>query len=68
MSKKNVGLNRVIVAKFGSEAACARALGWPRQRLNKITGGSMLPDVNDVNALADVLGITAGEVCNFFIS
>ena len=65
---KNEKFNNAVLNKFGTEAACSRALGWPRQRLNKITMGKMLPDVNDVNALADVLEMTVGEICAFFIT
>ena len=63
---KNEKFNNAVLNKFGTEAACSRALGWPRQRLNKM--GKMLPDVNDVNALADVLEMTVGEICAFFIT
>lgn len=67
MAIKNEELNKAIKNKFNSEAACSRALGWDRQRLNKITNGLMLPDVNDLNELSEVLGISVGELADFFI-
>ena len=66
-AKKNLKFNKAVLDKFGSEAACARALGWPRQRLNNITMGKLEPDVNDLNALSGVLEMAVGEVCAFFI-
>ena len=68
MASKIEGLDRAIKNKFASEAACSRALGWDRQRLNKITIGKMLPDVNDLNALSVVLEISVGELAGFFIT
>ena len=68
MASKIEGLDRAIKNKFESEAACSRALGWGRQRLNKITIGKMLPDVNDLNALSAVLEISVGELAGFFIA
>lgn len=65
---KNEKLDKVIKNKFTTEAACSRALGWDRQRLNKITNGLMVPDVNDLNELSDVLGISVGELASFFIT
>lgn len=68
MATKNKALCDAINEKFESEAACARALDWPRQRLNKITTYIKVPDVNEVNAIAFVLEIPVGEVCSFFLS
>jgi hypothetical protein len=68
VASKIEGLDRAIKNKFESEAACSRALGWDRQRLNKITIGKMLPDVNDLNALSVVLEISVGELAGFFIT
>ena len=68
MADKIQAFTEAINEKFESEAACARALGWARQRLNKITTGQMKPDVDDVNALSAVLEISVGDVCSFFIT
>lgn len=68
MADKNKELDKVIKNKFPSEAACSRALGWDRQRLNKITNGSMVPDVNDLNELSVVLDVSVGELASFFIT
>ena len=68
MSSKNEKLDKVIKNVFPTEAACSRALGWDRQRLNKITNGLMVPDVNDLNELSAVLDISVGELAGFFIT
>lgn len=36
---KNKHLSDLIYAKFKTESACARHMGWTKQRLNKITNG-----------------------------
>lgn len=67
MPIKNEALCEAIKSQYKSEAECARALGWPRQRLNKITSGVKEPDVHEVNELACKLQKTIGEVCEFFL-
>lgn len=64
---KNKALCNAIKNHYKSEAECARALGWPRQRLNKITSGIKEPDVHEVNELAVGLQKSVGEVCEFFL-
>lgn len=67
MPYKNEALCAAIKTLYKSEAACARALGWSRQRLNKITTGAKEPDVYELNELARKLKRPVGEVCKFFL-
>ena len=64
---KNDCLKRLIINKYGSEAKCAKALGWPRQRLNKITLGNKEPDVEEINALANILDVSIAEIVKIFL-
>ena len=64
---KILALNGLIHSKFDSEAKMADALGWPRQRLNKIANGDKEPDLNEVREMADVLGESFMTVANIFL-
>ena len=60
-------LKACICKKYGSEAAMARAMDWPRQRLNKITNGIKEPDVSEVNEIAKALECPISTVAAFFL-
>lgn len=60
-------LRGLICAKYRSEAACAREIGWSKQRLNKITNGKKIPDVTELNCIAVALGCDAGDLLRFFL-
>ena len=64
---KVIPLRGLIYSKFESESECACAMGWKKQRLNKITTGKKEPDLNDVKAISDVLGVTFMDVANIFL-
>lgn len=67
MSEKRVSkLKSAIYEKFPNESACARALGWERQKLNNISLGKSRPNVDDINDLSKVLGKSIGEIVGFF--
>jgi len=57
-----------IHCKYRTEAECAKALGWTRQRLNAITTGKRLPSVVELNDLAIVLGVAFDDMANIFLS
>lgn len=57
-----------IYAKFKSEAECARKLGWNRQKLNKITTGKSLPNITELNELANVLEEDSSTLLHIFLS
>ena len=65
---KILALNGLIHSKFDSEAKMADALGWPRQRLNKITNGDKEPDLDEVREMAAVLGESFMTVASIFLS
>lgn len=58
----------LITTRFGSEAKAARELGWSRQRLNRISLGHKEPDLEEVNALAGLLGVPVGEMVAIFLA
>lgn len=63
----NKTIKEMILDRYPSEAGCARALGWERQRLNKITTGVREPSVYELNELAKVLSVPVGELVPVFL-
>jgi len=53
--------------RFGSEAEAARRLGWPRQRLNRLTNRRRQPKMSDLAALGQILEKPPSEVVQFFL-
>lgn len=64
---KVLALKGMIHSKFDSEVQMSNALGWNRQRLNKITTGKKEPDLNEVQAIANILGVTFMDVASIFL-
>lgn len=67
MSKKVFELRGLIYSKFDNEAKCAQAMGWPRQRLSKITNGKKEPDVEELLELSNVLNYSLEELAHIFL-
>lgn len=61
------GLRGCIYERFESESEFARLIGWPKQRLSKITNGTKEPTVSEINQIATGLGISVGDVAAFFL-
>lgn len=61
-------LKGLIYEKFATETDCAKALGWPKQKLNRITNGNSRPDVDELNALAKTLGKSVNEIIYIFLA
>ena len=64
---KIMGLIGLIHAQFDSESAFADHIGWPRQRLNRITTGVQPPTLADVQDIANGLSVPFMLVANFFL-
>lgn len=64
---KILALNGLIHSKFDSESKMADALGWPRQRLNKITNGDKEPDLEEVRDMSFVLEVPFMTVADIFL-
>lgn len=60
-------LRGAIYSRFRNEAECARAMGWNRQKLSKITTGRKEPDVEEIVQLANTLGISLESMVNIFL-
>ena len=64
---KVLALRGMIYSKFDSEAKMAEALGWNRQKLNKITNGQKEPDLDEVRDISDILGVSFMDVAHIFL-
>ena len=61
-------LRGLIYGAYDSEADFAKAIGWDRQRLSKITNGQREPNIEELNSLAKGLGITVEMVAHIFLA
>ena len=57
----------MITDQYKTESQAARALGWSRQRLNRITTGRKEPDLKEVDAIAKLLNKSLGEIAAIFL-
>lgn len=64
---KNTELRGLIYGRYDTESQLADELGWPKQKLNKITNGAMEPNLKDVVALAGKLDKTVEEMVFIFL-
>ena len=60
-------LNGLIHTVYNSESDMARAMNWSKQRLNRITTGKKVPDLFDVNAMANALHTSFISVAQIFL-
>lgn len=60
-------LKRLVRKKFKTESACAEALGWTKQKLNRITTGAVMPNIRTAAELAKALNADEGEVCGLIL-
>lgn len=58
----------LIYSKYRNEAALASAMGWNRQRLNKITTGKRVPTLMDLSALSTALSCSLEQLAGYFLS
>ena len=67
MAQKNKKLRGLIYSRYDSEAEFAKAIGWSRQRLSRITNGVKEPNVEDINILAGGLNLNVGDIVEIFL-
>lgn len=65
--KMQRAIKSVIYGAFKNETECASVMGWPRQRLNKITNGAKEPSVSEMGAIALATGSTLEKISNIFL-
>lgn len=60
-------LRGLIYSNFDSESQFANAIGWPRQRVSKITNGTKEPNIDELNTFAGALHKSVGEMAQIFL-
>lgn len=61
-------LSGMIHSVFASEAACAKSIGWDRQRLNRIVNGIKEPSITEVDAISRAIGKKNDETADIFLA
>lgn len=64
----NRALKSLIYGKFNSESEMARYLGWPRQKLNRISTEGKEPSLAETVAIADALEISLDKAVSLFLT
>lgn len=64
---KIMELNSLIHGQYPNQASFAEAIGWRRQRLNKIVNGDKQPSIDEIQTIANGLNVPFMMVCNFFL-
>lgn len=56
-----------IVAKFRTQAAFAKAIGWHQNKVSKLVLGEYKPDTDEVARISDILGLDKAKFCAIFL-
>jgi len=60
-------LNGLIHNRYDNQSKMATAMGWSRQRLNKILNGKKKPNLEEVDMIARALGVPFATAAQFFL-
>lgn len=66
--EKVMGLCALIHGQFPNDSAFAKHIGWSRQRLSRILTRSQPPTLDDVQEIANGLGVPVVMIVNFFLT
>ena len=57
----------MIHSKYESESSFANAIGWSKQRVNKITNGKKEPNIKELAQISAGLDVSFERVANIFL-
>lgn len=60
-------LRSIIYDRYESESELANELGWPKQKLNRITNGQQEPNLEELMAMADKFEMSATDLIHIFL-
>lgn len=60
-------LRSLIYGAYDSEAEFAKAVGWQKQKVNKITNGKKEPNLTEINAMANALKVPMDDIAQIFL-
>ena len=61
-------MSSIIHSVFATEAECARSIGWPRQRLNRIVNGQKEPTVTELAEISMATQRHQSEIADIFLA
>lgn len=64
---KILELNGLIHRKYDNESKMADAMGWSRQRLNKITNGGKAPSLEEIESMSIALEEPVMNIVDIFL-
>lgn len=64
---KILELNGLIHRKYDNESQMAESMGWPKQKLNKITNGDKAPSLEEIEAIASAVEEPIMTIVNIFL-
>lgn len=64
---KILELNGLIHRKYDNESQMADAMGWSRQRLNKITNGDKAPSLDEIESMSIALEEPVMNIVDIFL-
>ena len=67
MNNMSSEITSIIGKKYPTEAACARAIGWDRRALNKLTTGKKEPNLTELLTLSNALECSAENLAIIFL-
>ena len=59
-------LRGAIYAKYHSMTDFAKEINWTRQRLSRYLHGSITPNIEECNMIADTLGMSDSDIVRIF--
>lgn len=68
MKGKVKAFRGLIYSKFDSEAEFARAMGWQRQKVSKLSNGTRQPNLEEIDIMAKTLEVTELELFHIFLA
>lgn len=68
MAKKVREFRSLIYKYYDSESEFADTIKWPRQRLNKLTNGTKIPSIDELETLSSPLHISIEGLAQIFLT
>ena len=60
-------LRGIIYSKFKSQNEFTKAIGWSPNKIGRIVKGTMIPNIEDCNAMMQTLSLTKEEYFQIFL-
>lgn len=68
MATKVREFRSLIYKHYDTETQFAEKLNWPRQKLNKLTNGKKMPDIQELDELSKGLNVSVSLLADIFLN